>query len=311
MLISVRVKRLWCPISDERDGWRGYYWISPERQRKKWLRWVVQHPIRREEETSVMWVAHKLSLHERSSHQLPILPVGGQGSVGHNICVLFNSAVMGKDADQQLCFGVLALSFTSVWKAILKQFCQILLHRLLTETSTQSCAELWLVSEADRGALHPLIPGQSQINRVSVSMAVWPLSHFKSGPFRLFDLTSISYVIGSPRHLFLSPISDSVSTFSANSLDNTRQSALALLFGSHPPPFTPPLLSRLRLVSDPCLFLPLWLLMVYLVSNLIFFLSSGWLRRAISPVCCIFLHACLIIKHLYLYTAQSVYHSLN
>lgn len=103
-------------------------------------------------------------------------------------------------------------------------------------------------------------------------MAVWPLSHFKSGPFRLFDLTSISHVIDSPRDLFFSPISDSVSTFSANSLDNTGHSPPALLFARPPPtrpPLAPPLLARLRGVSDPSLFLPLWPLMVYFVSNLI------------------------------------------
>lgn len=72
-------------------------------------------------------------------------------------------------------------------------------------------------------------------------MAVWPLSHFKSGPFRLFDLTSISHVIDSPRDLFFSPISDSVSTFSANSLDNTRHSPPALLFESQPPHSSPAL----------------------------------------------------------------------
>lgn len=101
-------------------------------------------------------------------------------------------------------------------------------------------------------------------------MAVWPLSHFKSGPFRLFDLTSISHVIDSPKDLFFSLISDSVSTFAANSLDNTRHSPPALLFRSHSPPLTPPLLSWLRLVSDLSVFLPLWPLMVYFVSNQIF-----------------------------------------
>lgn len=129
---------------------------------------------------------------------------------------------------------------------------------------------MWLANETAWGALPSLIPGKSQINRVSVSMAVWPLSHIKSGPFRLFDLTSISHVIDSPRDLFFSPISDSVSTFSANSLDNTRHSPSCTAV------WTPSLLPCfLGYVSDPDVSLPLWPLMVYFVSNLILFSTLG------------------------------------
>lgn len=84
-------------------------------------------------------------------------------------------------------------------------FYQVLPPLLLQETSAPE-----LSGTCDRpikaawGALPSLIPGHSQINRVSVSVAVWPLSHIKSGPFRLFDLTSISHVIDSPRDLFFS-----------------------------------------------------------------------------------------------------------
>lgn len=162
--------------------------------------------------------------------------------------------------------------------------------------SIQSCVESWLTNEAVWGVLLSLILWQSQINRVSISMAVWPLSHFKSEPFWLFDLTSISHVIDSPTDLFFSPISDSVSTFSPNPFNNTRCSSPALLLGSQPPTTTttPSFLSRLRLVSDPTVFLPLWPLMIFLVSNLIFFFRPlppylGWLREAILPMCSPFL----------------------
>lgn len=224
MPLGVSKERLWCPISDEGGGWRGYYRISPERQRKKWLRWVAHHPVRREEETSVMWVAHKLSLHEGSSPQLCIVPVGGQRSVGHRRCAPFNSRVAGKEADQgslRVFFLCLLLQFKNTCFNCLSSSASPASYRNIHSRLSET---MWLANEAAWGALPSLIPGQSQINRVSVSMAVWPLSHIKSGPFRLFDLTSISHVIDSPRDLFFSPISDSVSTFSANSLDNTRHS---------------------------------------------------------------------------------------
>lgn len=136
MPLGVRIERLWCPISDKGDGWRGYYWISPESQRKRWLRWVVEHPVRREEETSVMWVAHKLSLHEGSSPQRHIVPVGGQRSVGHKRCAPFNCDVACKREDQGSVWALFACLFPQ-WKL----FCQVLLHQLLTETFTQSWVE--------------------------------------------------------------------------------------------------------------------------------------------------------------------------
>lgn len=71
---------------------------------------------------------------------------------------------------------------------------------------------------------------------------------------------------------FSPPISDSVSTFPANSLDNTRHSPPTAQLVPPAPP-----LGRLCLVSDPDVFLPLWPLMVYFVSNLfsVFYFTLG------------------------------------
>lgn len=66
---------------------------------------------------------------------------------------------------------------------------------------------------------------------------------------------------------FSPPVSDSVSTFPANSSDNTRHSPL-LRSSSHLSSAPPNLLRGPCLVSDPAVFLPLWPLMVYFVSNL-------------------------------------------
>lgn len=125
--------------------------------------------------------------------------------MGHGRCAPFNSAVVN-GGRSRLCLGALGLFFASVFKSFLYFFFyQVLPPLLLQETSAPE-----LSGTCDRpikaawGALPSLIPGHSQINRVSVSVAVWPLSHIKSGPFRLFDLTSISHVIDSPRDLFFS-----------------------------------------------------------------------------------------------------------
>lgn len=148
---------------------------------------------------------------------------------------------------------------------------QVLLQHLLSQISSQCCGELWFTRETAWVTFPCLILWQSQINRVCISIAVWPLSHFILGPFRLFDLTSIPHVVDSPRDLFFSPISDSVSTFFANSLDNTQPTPLVLLFSPPPKSNPPPLHFRVKLVIDPCVFLPRWPLIVWFVSNLIFF----------------------------------------
>lgn len=93
MPLGVRIETLWCPITGDGAGWRGYYRISPGRQRIKWQRWVAWCFVRREEGTSVMWVTCKLLLHEGSSSQLHVLPVGGHRSVGQRRCAAFNSGV--------------------------------------------------------------------------------------------------------------------------------------------------------------------------------------------------------------------------
>lgn len=130
-------------------------------------------------------------------------PGGGQRSVGHGRCTPFNSGIF-RGGRSRLCLGALFF-LPQVFKPFFF-FYHALPPQLLPETSAPE-----LSGTCDRpikaawGALPSLIPGHSQINRVSVSVAVWPLSHIKSGPFRLFDLTSISHVIDSPRDLFFSP----------------------------------------------------------------------------------------------------------
>lgn len=52
------------------EGWRGYYWISPERGRARWQEWLAQqYSVMREEESSVM--VFKLSL---TGELLPLAP---------------------------------------------------------------------------------------------------------------------------------------------------------------------------------------------------------------------------------------------
>lgn len=157
--------------------------------------------------------ARKLSLHERSSPSARRgSHGGGQRSVGHGRCASFSGGVV-RAGRSRLRLGALCLfSFcvcvcVRACSCVSLFFCHVLPPRLpIAEPSAPE-----LSGTCDRpikaawGALPFLIPGHSQINRVSVSAAVWPLSHIKSGPFGLFDLTSISHVIDSPRDLFFSP----------------------------------------------------------------------------------------------------------
>lgn len=159
--------------------------------------------------------------------------------MGHRRYALFNSGV-AREADQ----GYVWVLFVFLPQFKIPFFVTVCSSSASTASYRNIQSKLRgtmrLANRAAWGALPSLIPGHTQINRVSVSMAVWPLSHIKSGPFRFFDLTSISHVIDSPRDLFFSPISDSVSTFSANSLDNTRHSPSCTVVWVPPP--TPPLL---------------------------------------------------------------------
>lgn len=94
----------------------------PQRQREKWLRWVARRPVKRaEEESRVMWVAHKLSLCEGSSPPLHTVPGEGRRSVGHSRCALLNSGVAVKEG---AAFGCLLLCLcTSGQKARFVLFC--------------------------------------------------------------------------------------------------------------------------------------------------------------------------------------------
>lgn len=152
--------------------------------------------------------ARKLSLHERSSPSARRGPTGEVRGQWATVDVPHSAAVSSERAGQG-----------SVWVRFVSFFCVcvracaflyfFVMFSLLGSLAEPSAPEL--SGTCDRpikaawGALPFLIPGHSQINRVSVSAAVWPLSHIKSGPFGLFDLTSISHVIDSPRDLFFSP----------------------------------------------------------------------------------------------------------
>lgn len=170
----------------------------------RWLRWVARPPCKerggdRCDATGSQAVATRalLPLGTAGSHG------GGQRSVGHSIW-----AVSSERAGQgSVCEALSLFLFPPARTRVCLYFSAM--FTLLSSPAEPST--LPLSGACDRpikaawGALPFLIPRHSQINRVSVSAAVWPLSHFKSGPFGLFDLTSISRVIDSPRDLFFSP----------------------------------------------------------------------------------------------------------
>lgn len=225
-----------------------------------------------------MWVAHKLSLHEPIHPSTPTAvhrPTRRSEVSGPQEIYSIQQWCYHQRGRSRLCLGALCHLpqfkipfFVTVWSSSASAASYRNIHSKLRST-------MWLANRASWGALPSLIPGHTQ-NKYSLSTWLYGLSHIKSGPFGFFDLTVISHVIDSPRDLFFSPISDSVSTFSANSLGNTRHSPPALLFGS------PPLPSWSCLVSDPSVFVPLWPPLVYFVR-----FDFWWLTAILISFCCI------------------------
>lgn len=194
--VGVRIARLWSPISDKRDGCRGYYWISPEAKNE--VAGVGGTALCKERGRGQCDVSSSQAVTTRELLPSNPPPNRGQRSVGHRRWAPLSGGVTGKEASQ----GTVGCLCVSAHVKI--AFCQVPLRHLIPEPSSEICRSM-IGKWGSRGTLSSVIPGQSQINRVSVSRAAWPLSHFKSGPFRLFDLTSISHVIDSPRDLFFSP----------------------------------------------------------------------------------------------------------
>lgn len=160
--LGVRIERSWHLISDEGDGWRGRYWISPERHRKR-FGWVARCPVRREEEISAMWVAHKLSLHEPTHPPTPTAvhrPTRRSEVSGPQEIDSIQQWCYHQRGRSRLCLGALCHLprfkipfFVTSSSASAASYRNI--HSKLRST-------MWLANRAAWGTLPSLIPGHTQ-----------------------------------------------------------------------------------------------------------------------------------------------------